>query len=200
MGRGALNRTLLALLLALAAAASLPAADPRDEEAQRHLKQAEEAVWQQVFGQRVVAEARKQLGQPYVWGDKTGRRGFDCSGYTAFVFNSLGVDLAVSALLQYQQGFALVKENLIPGDLVFFSGRGAPLHVGIYEGDGHFLHAPGTGRVIESGSMDNPYFSKRYVGARRLTPTLDDERRRRGEEEKQAQKSADTHRTKEKKP
>jgi hypothetical protein len=154
-------------------------ADIKAEEQARQWRQLNENIWQVVFGQRVVAQAKRQLGRPYVWGCKTGDPGFDCSGYTAYVFNSLGVPLASSALAQYQQGVEVEPAALQPGDLVFFTGQGSPLHVGIYEGDGLFLHAPGTGKVIESSSLDSPYFSRRFVGARRVAPDLDAERRRR---------------------
>jgi cell wall-associated NlpC family hydrolase len=152
-------------------------ADYASEERDRVQRRAQENVWQEVFGQRVVREARRQLGRPYVWGEKSGKTGFDCSGYTAYVFHAVGVELQTSAFGQFQQGVALDKAALRAGDLVFFLGKGSPLHVGIYEGDGRFLHAPGTGKVIESSSLDSPYFSQRFIGGRRVTPTLDAARR-----------------------
>lgn len=184
MGPAALTRRRAAVLgLALlclpgAWASPLPA-DIKTEEQDRRWRQLNENIWQAVFGQRVVAQAKRQLGRPYVWGCKTGTPGFDCSGFTAYVFNSLGVPLASSALAQYQQGIEVEQGALQPGDLVFFTGQGSPLHVGIYEGDGLFLHAPGTGKVIESSRLDSTYFSRRFVGARRVAPDLDAERRRR---------------------
>lgn len=168
------------MVLALAFLLGRALADPRQDEKIRHMKRAENEVWQAVFGQRVVREARKQLGKPYVWGEKTGQTGFDCSGFTCYVYNTLGVDLAPSALAQYRQGSAVGREGLQAGDLVFFLGRGTPLHVGIYEGDGHFLHAPGTGKVIESSNLDSRYFRPRWVGARRLAPQLEQVRDERG--------------------
>jgi hypothetical protein len=177
MGRGASSS--LALALALLLAQPL-AADVRQEQKLRQLKRAEDKVWQAVFGQRVVKEARKQLGKPYVWGEKTGRTGFDCSGFTAYVYNTLGVPLQPSALAQYHQGSAVPREGLQPGDLVFYLGNGSPLHVGIYEGEGKFLHAPATGKLIQSGRIDSRYFSPRWVGARRLAPPLQQVRDERG--------------------
>jgi|GEM_PF-2586389 len=171
---------LLGLLLGLANVwPQFLAADFREEERARVGRRVNGDLWQTVFGQRVVAEARRQLGRPYVWGGKTGDPGFDCSGYTAYVFNSLGVPLAASAWGQYQQGVEVEKAALRPGDLVFFAGRGSPLHVGIYAGDGLFLNAPGTGKVIESTRLDSAYFRPRFMGARRLVPDLENERRRR---------------------
>lgn len=183
MGRAGLNRGRIAAALLGLALLALPApparADYESEERARVARRAEEDVWQAVFGQRVVAEARRELGKPYLWGGKSGENGFDCSGYTAFVYGGLGVRLAPTALLQYQQGVEVERAGLLPGDLVFFLGQGSPLHVGIYAGDGNFLHAPGEGKFIESSSLDGPYFTQRYVGARRLCPSLEEERRRR---------------------
>jgi hypothetical protein len=183
MARAASNRAQLAaalLGLALLACPAPPArADFESEERERAARRADEDVWQAVFGQQVVAGARRELGKPYRWGGKTGEDGFDCSGYTAFVYGGMGIRLAPTALLQFQQGVEVERSGLLPGDLVFFLGRGSPLHVGIYEGEGRFLHAPGTGKVIGSSSLDEPYFLQRYVGARRLCPALDEERRRR---------------------
>ena len=106
-------RPMLAWALVLGLAGALRA-DVRGEEQARHLAQAENAVWQVLFGQHVVAEAQKQLGKPYVGGAKDGGRGFDCSGLTAFVYGSLGVDLAPNALGQYNQGIAIERASLLP--------------------------------------------------------------------------------------
>ncbi|MGH7441240.1 MAG: C40 family peptidase, partial [bacterium] len=122
-------------------------------------------------------EARRELGQPYVWGGDSPAQGFDCSGFTSYVFRRLGVPLARTAVQQFQQGVDVERSALLPGDLVFFTGQGAPLHVGIYEGGGTFLNAPGTGKKIRSARLDSPYFARRFIGARRVTPSLDLERR-----------------------
>jgi hypothetical protein len=151
-----------------------------DAELDRRLKRADEGVWQAVFGVAAVNEARKQVGKPYAWGEKSGQRGFDCSGYSAFVFASLGVELPPDALGQFQKGISIEKAGLIPGDLVFFLGQQSPLHVGIFVGEGRFLHAPSTGKLIGEASLDEPYFSQRYVGARRYCPSLNEARVKRG--------------------
>jgi hypothetical protein len=148
-------------------------ADIREEEQQRRLARADNSIWQVLFGQRVVKEAKKQLGKPYIWGAKDGEEGFDCSGLTAYVYGTLGVPLAINAIGQYSQGVGIERAGLLPGDLVFFSGQGSPLHVGIYTGDGQFLHAPGSGKVIELSSMESSYFRNHYIGARRMTQSLD---------------------------
>jgi hypothetical protein len=179
MGPAALTR-IFYLLLALGLAFPLHA-DIRAEEEARRLVRADNAIWQAVFGQRVLREAKKQLGKPYIWGAKDGDQGFDCSGLTAYVYGTLGVSIAINALGQYSQGFGVERAGLLPGDLVFFMGRGSPLHVGIYAGSNEFYHAPGTGKVIQSASLDEPYFKNRYLGARRFTPSLDEVRRQRAQ-------------------
>ncbi len=181
MGRAALNKTgAWALLAILAGALVLPLrADVRAEEQARHLARADNAVWQALFGQQVLREAKKQLGKPYIWGAKAGDRGFDCSGLTAYVYGTLGVPLAQNALGQYSQGISIERANLISGDLVFFTGQRSPLHVGIYAEDGNFLHAPGTGKVIQMAHIDDTYFRNHFVGGRRMTPPLAEARRQR---------------------
>ena len=151
-----------------------------DADLDRRLKRADESVWQAVFWIAAVNEARKQVGKPYVWGDKEGRRGFDCSGYTAYVYSGLGLDLPPSALGQYQVGVGIERSALIPGDLVFFVGQGSPLHVGLYLGEGRFLHAPSSGKLIGEASLEEAYFNTRYIGARRVVPALQEARHKRG--------------------
>jgi len=165
MVRGACSSFLSLLLLAGALQA-----DPRVEERERQIKRTRATLAQGVFGAVVLKKARALLGTPYVWGDKSGRYGFDCSGYTAHVFAQAGVTLTGSALEQYAQGSAVDKAGLLPGDLVFFLGSGSPMHVGIYEGQGRFLHAPGTGKRVQSSPLENGRYARRFVGARRLEP------------------------------
>lgn len=178
MGPGALNKLVLGLLVLLGSA-SAGRADIRSEQLAGKANRADNAVWQLIFGQHVVKEAQKQLGKPYIWGAKDGDRGFDCSGLTAYVYGTLGVSLAPNALGQYQQGIAIERFGLQPGDLVFFTGQGSPLHVGIFTGQGHFLHAPGSGKLIQESSLDESYFKSRFIGARRIAPDLSETRKKR---------------------
>jgi cell wall-associated NlpC family hydrolase len=121
-------------------------------------------------GQQMVDFAMQFLGQPYVWaGNQPG--GFDCSGLTQYVTaNILGQDITHSTELQFGYGNAVEYGNWQPGDLVFFANTYAAgiTHVGIYIGDGTFIHAenPGTGVVISS--LYDSYYSAHYAGARRL--------------------------------
>jgi cell wall-associated NlpC family hydrolase len=122
-------------------------------------------------GQQMVDFAMQFLGQPYVWaGSQPG--GFDCSGLTQYVaVNILGIDITHSTELQIGYGSEVGYGNWQPGDLVFFANTYAAgiTHVGIYIGDGTFIHAenPGTGVVISS--LNDSYYSAHYAGARRLS-------------------------------
>jgi cell wall-associated NlpC family hydrolase len=111
----------------------------------------------------VVAIAERYLGVPYVWGGAS-PNGFDCSGLVMYVFAQVGVSLPHSSYSQYGMGSPVSRDQLQPGDLVFFDGLG---HEGIYVGGGSFIHAPHTGDVVKISSMTGWYAST-YVGARRL--------------------------------
>jgi cell wall-associated NlpC family hydrolase len=113
------------------------------------------------YGQ-VVGIALQYLGIPYVWGGSSPSTGFDCSGFTSYVFAQVGVSLPHHAASQYGYGTPVPYDQLAPGDLVFFSGLG---HVGIYIGGGQFVHAPHTGDVVKISSLGG---HGSYVGARRL--------------------------------
>ena len=121
--------------------------------------------------QTVLQRALALLGTPYRWGG-TGTDGFDCSGLVGYVFrNALGVELPrVSRDLAKSGELVSDRSLLSPGDLVFFSrrARGKVDHVGIYLGEGRFLHAPRTGKQVEVSSLDNAYWNDRYVQGRRV--------------------------------
>ena len=111
----------------------------------------------------VVSIAMHYLGTPYVWGGAS-PSGFDCSGLVMYVFSQVGVSLPHSSYAQYGMGSPVSRDQLQPGDLVFFDGLG---HVGIYVGGGSFIHAPHTGDVVRISSLSGWYAST-YVGARRI--------------------------------
>ena len=123
--------------------------------------------------QKVVELAKKQLGKKYVWGGN-GPDSFDCSGLTKYIFGKVGVNLERISYNQAEQGIAVKKENLQPGDLVFFSGINATSsnakisHVGIYIGGGQFIHASNPTRGVVQDDINDSYYSKHYVKARRV--------------------------------
>lgn len=119
-------------------------------------------------GNEIVEFAKTLLGIPYVYGGDTPEEGFDCSGFTQYVYNSLGYN--IPRLQQCQQGAAVAYEDMRPGDLVGFTTNGYPVgHVGIYIGDGLFIHAPTTGSVVSISDMTSGYYYDRFVAARRLS-------------------------------
>jgi cell wall-associated NlpC family hydrolase len=111
----------------------------------------------------VVGIAMQYLGIPYQWGGASPSTGFDCSGFTMYVYAQVGVSLPHNAAMQYSMGSPVGREFLQPGDLVFFNGLG---HVGIYIGGNQFIHSPHTGDVVKISAMTG-WYSDTYVGARR---------------------------------
>lgn len=115
--------------------------------------------------------AHALLGTPYLPGGKK-PGGFDCSGYTRYTYQQLGIRLNASAAAQFEQGRAVPSDSLQPGDLVFFkNSRGYIFHVGIYEGiddeEKIFVHASSS-RGVRRDRLNAPYFRQRWAGARRI--------------------------------
>jgi peptidoglycan DL-endopeptidase CwlO len=113
---------------------------------------------------RVVSFARHLVGVPYSYGGTTPGSGFDCSGFTRFVYAHFGITLPHYSVAQFGLGRSVAREALQPGDLVFFDGLG---HVGIYVGGNSFVHAPHSGTRVSVESLAG-WYGSRYVGARRL--------------------------------
>ena len=118
-------------------------------------------------GAKLVAQAAKYIGTKYVYGG-TSPSGFDCSGLVQYSLRKLGVSIARSSRAQYGYGTAVSKNNLQPGDLVFFARGKSISHVGIYAGNGQVLHAPRTGKTVCYQSLATLSSALRYVGARRV--------------------------------
>jgi peptidoglycan DL-endopeptidase CwlO len=125
---------------------------------------AQPAAGQVTVGAVAVADAMRLRGSPYSWGGTT-PAGFDCSGFTAYVYAKLGITLAHSTYAQWDAGTHIPRRDLQPGDLVFFDGIG---HVGIYIGGGRFIHAPHTGSVVSVDRLTGSWYSAEYDGAVRL--------------------------------
>ena len=117
-------------------------------------------------GVRAVQIAEQYLGVPYRWAGADPITGFDCSGFTMYVYAQLGVRLTHYTGSQFYEGVPVPPAELQPGDLVFFepSSRG-PQHEGLYIGGGQFIHAPHTGDVVKISSLNEPAYAFGYVGA-----------------------------------
>ena len=120
--------------------------------------------------QKLLGEGLMYIGVPYRWGGSSPITGMDCSGLVQLVFrNSVGVDLPRTALEQSAQGNRVNQLDLKPGDLVFFNTMGENIsHVGIYVGNGKFLHAPATGKLVRIDKLSTKFWERRYVTARRV--------------------------------
>ncbi|WP_407077373.1 C40 family peptidase [Thermomonas sp.] len=117
----------------------------------------------------VLQRAFALLGTPYRWGGTNPDSGFDCSGLVGYVFRTIGIDLPRVSRAMANEGTAITdRAALVEGDLVFFGKRGRVDHVGIYVGEGKFVHAPRTGRDVTVSSLASGYWSQKYLQARRL--------------------------------
>ena len=112
----------------------------------------------------LVRYARHYLGVPYSYGGTSPGGGFDCSGFTRFVYAHVGIALPHYSGAQFAMGHRVARARLRPGDLLFFDGLG---HVGLYVGHGRFIHAPHTGTRVSITRLSGLY-SGQYDGARRL--------------------------------
>jgi len=124
----------------------------------------------------LLMTAMSLIGVNYKFGGHTPESGFDCSGFVRHLFAStLSIDLPRSsmAMAKAQRGLSIERDALKPGDLVFYNTRKRPYsHVGIYIGEGRFIHAPSRGKSVETVDMNERYWAKRFNGARRIVDEL----------------------------
>ncbi len=153
----------LALALTSPARASETAAKPRAET--RLSSPGDEAMGD------IILQAMSLMGIAYRFGGNNPSQGFDCSGFVRYIFSkSAGINLPRTAGEQAQHGRPVSRDDLQPGDIVFFNTRGfAFSHNGLYIGNGKFIHAPRTGKNIEIASINASYWSGRFNGARRVS-------------------------------
>ena len=152
------TKTLLALCLALLLAAC-GGASPRPESSERPAAGP---------AQEVVIFALGLIDTGYRFGGKNPEAGLDCSGMVAYIFGqAAGLKVGGSAAAIAQRGRPVERADLQPGDLLFFNTRNAPFsHVGIYIGDGRFVHAPSTNGKVRIDPLDSRYYAQRFEAAR----------------------------------
>jgi cell wall-associated NlpC family hydrolase len=154
------DRIRLALLfLVLVAFVAARAGGALGARARAHVSHATAVAREQA---RIVRFARRYLGVRYVYGGTSPASGFDCSGFTRFVYAHFGIALPHYSGAQFGMGRRVSERGLRPGDLVFFDGLG---HVGLYIGGGRFIHAPHTGSRVSIDTLSN---HGSYDGARRI--------------------------------
>jgi cell wall-associated NlpC family hydrolase len=112
----------------------------------------------------IVRYARRFIGTPYSWGGTSPRTGFDCSGFVRYVYAHFGISLPHSSFGDLWRGKRVSRQNLKPGDMVFFDRNN---HVGIYVGGNRIIHAPHTGTVVQITTM-NGWYGETYDATRRL--------------------------------
>lgn len=118
--------------------------------------------------ERMLRTASAQLGTPYRSGGCDPNTGFDCSGFTTWVFNKYGIHLPRSSREQFQTGTTVAKNNLRKGDLVFFRSKRGINHVGIYLENGKFIHSASHGKTVTISHLDEDYWRTHYAGGRRV--------------------------------
>ena len=120
------------------------------------------------YAQGIVMEAHKMLGTPYRYGGAS-PKGFDCSGLVQYVYAQAGLEVPRSTVEQLEQSRWVSFSQLRPGDLVFFkTGRSKVNHVGIYYGNGRFIHAPNRGKEVSFAQIESDYWAKHMVAAGRF--------------------------------
>lgn len=119
-------------------------------------------------GQSVLLAAQSQIGAPYRYGG-TGPEAFDCSGLVSYVHRQVGLAVPRTAAQQFAAATPVKRDELRPGDLVFFRLEGRTVsHVGIYAGDKRFVHAPQRGGNVRVASLDDEHFRRSFAGAGRF--------------------------------
>jgi len=110
------------------------------------------------------------IGSPYRHGCSGEGGAFDCSGFTSYLYRQRGIDISRSVVQQFRQGTPVSQSELAPGDCVFFRNtyRSGTSHVGVYIGDGQFIHASNPRSGVKIDRLDSSYYGPKYAGARRM--------------------------------
>lgn len=112
--------------------------------------------------QQILDYAAQFLGTPYVYGGST-PSGFDCSGFTSYVYKNVATPIARTSSDQRATTKNISMDELLPGDLVFFGSNGSVSHVGIYTGNGQFIHSPHTGSVVKYDTLSSGSYNRRFI-------------------------------------
>jgi len=159
--RRRLSTHLVVLVLLLAFPAAAAAAPDRSDDG---AKPAPPAEMLPTTGDKAVGIALRYLGTPYSWAGAS-PAGFDCSGFVMYVYGKLGNGLPHSSSALWGVGRPVARHDLETGDIVFFNGLS---HVGIYVGDGAFIHSPHSGDVVKISRFSDDWYGSTYDGARRV--------------------------------
>jgi peptidoglycan DL-endopeptidase CwlO len=157
-----LSTHLVVLVLLLAFPAIAAAAPDRSDEG---IKPATPVEMRPTTGEKAVEIGLRYLGTPYSWAGSS-PAGFDCSGFVMYVYGRLGITLPHSSWMLWSEGRPVARKDLRAGDIVFFNGRS---HVGIYVGNGTFVHSPHSGDVVKISRFSEDWYGSTFDGARRVS-------------------------------
>lgn len=122
----------------------------------------------ELVGREIMQSAKLQMGIPYKFGGNSPKEGFDCSGLAMYSYRLNGISIPRQTSEQFKYGQHIDRMALKAGDLLFFRTIGKSVsHVGIYIEDDTFVHAPNSRKNVQIDNLDNPYYKRRYLGARR---------------------------------
>jgi cell wall-associated NlpC family hydrolase len=160
----------MALFLLSACAAApprpVPSAGAPPAPSSRAPRRADEGA----LGTMVAQLAMDMIGVPYRYGGADPRRGFDCSGLVYYTYTAKGLAVPRTSQAQFNAARKIPLDRASQGDLVFFQDQEKLSHVGIYLGDGLFVHAPSSGGTVTVATLDTPYYQRHLVAVGRLLP------------------------------
>jgi cell wall-associated NlpC family hydrolase len=121
-------------------------------------------------GEAIALLARQMIGVPYRYGGANPQQGFDCSGLVYYSYARAGLSVPRSSRELFKAVRKIPLRQAAAGDIVFFQDQTKLSHVGIYLGNGEFIHAPSSGRVVSTGRIDEPYYQRHLIAVGRLLP------------------------------
>ena len=121
-------------------------------------------------GTRIAGQALAMVGAPYRYGGASPNTGFDCSGLVYYAFQESGISVPRTSREQYRSARKIALRDALEGDILFFEDEEKLSHIGIYLGDGRFVHAPASGRSVSVADLDSAYYQRHLIGVGRLLP------------------------------